>query len=256
LAPPAPGGPNTFTLVDGEGTNVTLADPVLRIVSLTPSHTEVLFAIGAGPRVVGGTDFDTYPAEAAAVPDVLSNLQVNFELVVTLDPDIVLVSSLNSVADVEHLRELNLSVFFADAYAVADVPPMIELLGKAVQEEANATAVADTLRLELSSIGAAVANTTSAPRVFYLLDDFGAYWTSGQGTRGNDLIELAGGKNIFDNATGWSAVSLEAVVAADPQVIILGLYVGRPSWRAACTACLTATSWTGPGRGFPTARSG
>jgi len=138
----------------------------------------------------------------------------------------VLVSSLNAVADVEHLRELNLTVFFADAYAVFDVPPMIELIGRAVQEEANATAVAEALRADLAATQAAIANTTTTPRVFYLLDDFGAYWTSGEGTRGDDLITLAGGDNIFGGATGWTSVSLEAVVAADPEVIILGLYVG------------------------------
>jgi len=226
FGPPAPPGGTSIMVTDGEGRNVTISTPVERIVSLTPSHTEVLFAIGAGPRVVGGTDFDTYPPEAAAVPDVLTNLQVNFERLVTLDPDIVLVSSLNAVADVEHLRELNLTVFFADAYAVFDVPPMIELIGRAVQEEANATAVAEALRADLAATQAAIANTTTTPRVFYLLDDFGAYWTSGEGTRGDDLITLAGGDNIFGGATGWTSVSLEAVVAADPEVIILGLYVG------------------------------
>lgn len=225
FGPPAGPEGSTITVVDGEGTSVTISTPVERIVSLTPSHTEVLFAIGAGPRVVGGTDFDTYPPEAAAVPDVLTNLQVNFEKLVTLDPDIVLVSSLNAVADVEHLRELNLTVFFADAYAVFDVPPMIELIGQAVQAEQAAVAVADELRANLSAVEAAVANGTGSPRVFYLLDDFGAYWTSGAGTRGNDLISLAGGTNIFAGSQGWASVPLESVVAADPEVIILGLYV-------------------------------
>jgi iron complex transport system substrate-binding protein len=185
----------------------------------------VLFAIGAGTRVVGGTDFDTYPPEAGDLPDVLTNLQINFEKLVTLDPDLVFVSSLNAATDVVHLRELDLTVFFADAYRVFDVPPMIELIGKAVGEEANATAVAATLRAELEDIEATVALASDRPRVFYLLDDFGTYWTSGQGTRGDDLITLAGGLNIFAGSQGWASVPLESVVAADPEVIILGLYV-------------------------------
>jgi iron complex transport system substrate-binding protein len=225
VAPPQQPPPRSVAVTDGDGNTVNIVVPVERIVSLTPSHTEVLFAIGAGPRVVGGTDFDTYPPEASAVPDVLTNLQVNFEKVVTLDPDIVFVSSLNAAADIAHLRELNLTVFFADAYAVFDVPPMIEMIGRAVQEEANATAVAETLRASLGATADTVANGTGSPRVFYLLDDYGAFWTSGTGTRGNDLIELAGGTNIFSNASGWASVSLEAVVAADPEVIIIGLYV-------------------------------
>lgn len=204
---------------------MTVSSPVERIVSLVPSHTELLFAIGAGPRVVGGTDYDTYPPEAANVTKVLINLQVNFELVVSKQPDVVLVSSLNSDADIAHLRELNLTVFFADAYAVCDVPPMIELVGWAVESPAAGKQVAGALRAGLNEIVAKVQATPARPKTFYLLDDYGAWWTAGNGTRGDDLIRLAGGTNIFSNSSGWTSVSLEAIVAADPDVIILGLYV-------------------------------
>lgn len=224
-APSPSGGPSTITLTDGSGANVTVHLPVNRIVSLTPSHTEVLFAIGAGHKVVGGTDFDNYPPEAAKLTHVLVNLQTNFELIVSLVPDIVFVSSLNAQNDLHKLRELNLTVFYADAYTVQDVAPMIELIGRATGEQANATAVANTLRAGINATAAKVAATPTRPRTFYLLDDFGAYWTSGSSTRGHDLVALAGGSNIFSNITGWATVSLESVAAADPEVIVLGLYV-------------------------------
>jgi iron complex transport system substrate-binding protein len=212
-------------LPDGEGTNVTIPLVVSRIISLTPSHTEVLFAIGVGAKVVGGTDYDNFPPEAANVTDVLVNLQVNVELIVSLNPDLILVSSLNNRADIDRLRALNLTVFFADAYAVLDVPPMIELIGRAVGAEGNATRAAEALRASIARAEARAANASTRPRTFYLLDDFGGLWTSGAGTRGHDLIEVAGGTNAFENVTGWTQVALEAVAAARPDVIILGLYV-------------------------------
>jgi iron complex transport system substrate-binding protein len=221
--PPAP--PDTFVLADGEGTNVTIKHHPARIISLTPSHTEVLFAIGVGARVVGGTDFDNYPPEAGAVPDVLTNLHVNFEEVANKTPDLILVSSLNNRADIERLRGLNFAVFFADAYAVRDVAPMIRLIGKAVDEEGNASRVASQLDSSIELVTAKAANATSRPRTFYLLDDYGGWWTAGNGTRGNDMIVASGGTNAFSNVTGWSSVALESISAAAPDVIILGLYV-------------------------------
>ena len=220
-----PAGPTFTTVQDGKGFNVSIRTPVERVVSLVPSHTEIMFAIGAGQKVVGGTDYDNFPAEAANVSDVLVNLQVNMEKLVSLNPDVVLVSSLNAEADINKMRDLNLSVFFADAMAVSDVAPMIVLIGRAVGEVSNATTVAAQLSVRLNLTQAVIANTTTKPRTFYLLDDYGAWWTSGRETRGDDLIRYAGGTNIFSNATGWTEISLEAVSAKNPEVIIVGLYV-------------------------------
>lgn len=212
-------------MADGEGTNVTIPLHVQRVISLTPSHTEIMFALGAGAKVVGGTDFDTYPPEAASITHVLVNMAVNLELVAQLHPDVILVSSLNNRADIERLRSLNFSVFYADALAVRDVPPMIRLLGKAVGEESNGTAVAATLQASIDTTASKAANASSRPRTFYLLDDFGGWWTSGAGTRGDDLINVSGGTNVFGNVTGWSSVSIESIAVSAPDVIILGLYV-------------------------------
>jgi iron complex transport system substrate-binding protein len=217
--------PYTFTLADGEGTNVTIPLEVKRIISLTPSHTEVVFALGAGSRVVGVTDFDFYPPEAASITKVLVNLTVNFEIVAQQDPDLILVSSLNNRADIDKLRDLDYAVFYADALAVRDVPPMIRLLGKAIRMEENGTRVADDLQASINATALAAANATARPRTFYLLDDFQGWWTAGDGTRGDDLIEVSGGTNVFGNVTGWAAVSIEAIAASNPEVIIVGLYV-------------------------------
>ena len=215
----------TFVLQDGEGTNVTIPLQVARIISLTPSHTEVAFALGAGPKVVGVTDFDTYPPEAANITHVLVNLTVNLELVAQAKPDLILVSSINNRADIERLRSLHYAVFFADSLAVRDVPPMIRLLGKAIGEQSNATKVAGDLQAAINATAAKAATATTRPKTFYLLDDFQGWWTAGNGTRGDDLIEVSGGRNVFDNLTGWSSVSIEAIAASNPEVIIVGLYV-------------------------------
>ena len=237
-SPPPP--PTSFTMADGQGTNVTIPVNVQRIISLTPSHTEVVFALGAGAKVVGVTDFDNYPPEAASITHVLANLTVSYEEVAKAKPDIILVSSLNNKADIDRLRGLNYSVFYADALAVRDVPPMIRLIGAALHEEANATRVAGDLQASINATAAKAATATSKPRTFYLLDDYGGYWTSGAGTRGDDLITVSGGTNVFANVTGWSSVSIEAVAASNPDVIILGLYVSLNQ-----TAMNTTSPWSG-----------
>ncbi len=239
---------DSFVLADGQGTNVTVKIHPARIISLTPSHTEVLFAIGAGPKVVGGTDFDNYPPEAANVTHVLTNLQVNVERTVALNPDIILVSSLNNPTDIARLRALNLTVFYADASRVEDVPPMISLIGRAVGEAANATRVASGLATGIASTVLRIPTAAPRPRTFYLLDDFGAWWTAGNGTRGDDLITLAGGTNVFSNVSGWASVSLEAVAASNPEVIILGLYVSLNTTAMNTTAPWSTTSAVQHGR--------
>ncbi len=224
FASPPPAA-TTFVLEDGEGTNVTIPLQVARIISLTPSHTEVVFALGAGGKVVGVTDFDTYPPEAASIAHVLVNLTVNLELVAQAKPDIILVSSINNRADIERLRSLHYAVFYADSLAVRDVPPMIRLLGKAIGEPNNATKVAGDLQAAINATAAKAATAATRPKTFYLLDDFQGWWTAGNGTRGDDLITVSGGTNVFSNMTGWSSVSIEAIAASNPEVIIVGLYV-------------------------------
>ena len=149
-SPSAPGAAAstgaTTTLVDDTGTSVTIPSDPQRVISLTPANTETVFALGAGDRLVGGTDFDDYPPEAAALPDVASYTGVLMEQVVALDPDLVLAggNGFTPDADIARMRELGYPVVVVYAETVDGVLADIQLIGAALGGGADATATTVT----------------------------------------------------------------------------------------------------------------
>ena len=120
-----------MTIVDDEGTEVVIEALPERIISLSPANTEIVFALGAGDRLVGGTDFDDFPAEAAALPDVATFTGVIMEQVVELEPDLVLAAGndFTPADDIARMRELGFPVVVVYAETVDEVLADIELIG-------------------------------------------------------------------------------------------------------------------------------
>jgi iron complex transport system substrate-binding protein len=210
-------------LTDDEGTAVSLGARPERIVSLTPAATETLFAIGAGGRVVAGTDFDDYPPEAAALPDVATFAAVDVEAIVGLEPDLVIAggNSFNDPAAIEHLRELGVPVLVVYPPTVEAVFADIELVARAVGSQDNGADLTASLRAELDRIAAATRDV-ERPRVFYELDASTEIYGPADDSFIVELIELAGGDPITTGSTTAFAIPLERLVEADPEVIVLG----------------------------------
>ena len=223
---PATGFPVTIT--DDEGTPVTIAAEPQRIVSLSPSNTEIVFALGAGDRLVGGTDSDDYPAQAAALPHVVQQGKVLHEQIAALDADLVITNGngLTAPADIQKLRDDGLPVIVLTAQSVAAVEADITLLGKAIGDDAEATQIVSGMQSQIARISAEAAAVADHPRTFYEVyydpTSSAPLFGIAKDSAYEDLIKLAGGDPITTGDSVSYAMPLEALVAADPQVILLG----------------------------------
>jgi len=210
---------------DGLGRQVTLAAPAQRIVSLAPSNTEILFAVGAGPQIVGRDEPSDFPAEAAAVSSIGSTFgQLNTEAIVALQPDLVLAASITAPEQVQALEGLGLTTYvLSDPIDFDGLYQNLQTVGELTGRQAEAA----ELLAELEARVTAVEEKTQSVerlRVFYEADgtDPTAPWTTGSGTFQSVLIDLAGGSNVAGEIAGWGQFSLEQLVAIDPQVILFG----------------------------------
>ena len=219
--------PEPITLVDGYGREVTLEQPAQQIVSLAPSITEILFAIGAGDQVVGRDDFSNYPEAAVSLPSIGGNFgELNTEAIVALQPDLVLAAELTTQEQVQALQDLGLTVFLL-ANPV-EMEGMYDMLGIAAQltgREAETEALVASLQERVAAVEETISSAETTPVVFYELDstDPSAPWTAGPGTFIDTLITMAGGENLgasFDGA--WVQVSSEELLSKNPDVIVLG----------------------------------
>jgi len=217
--PPAP-----VTVTDDEGTAYTFRVPPARIVSLSPAITETLFALGAGPRVVGGTEADDFPAEAKALPRVASFTGVNIEAVVAARPDVVIAggNDLTPPADIAKLRSLGVSVIVVYAGSVDAVLRDISLIGTVAGQDAVAAQLVGAMKSRIEELSAAAKAAGSTPRVFFELDATKEIYGPAPDSFLTEMIGLAGGDAITSGDPAVWAVSLERLVEADPQVIVLG----------------------------------
>jgi iron complex transport system substrate-binding protein len=198
-------------------------------VSIGPSITAFLFALGAGPRVVGVDDFSDEPAEAATREHV-GGIKVNFEKVVALKPDLVF-SVKFSDGTIEKLQSASLNVLVVDPQSVSDVAKTATLLGKAVG--ADGEGLARSIQQRVDAVKAKIAGATTRPRVYHEIDasDPAKIFTVGPGSYINDLIDIAGGANIAARATSaYPQLSAEEILRSDPEIIVLAAdaYSSKP----------------------------
>ena len=224
-APPASAAPAfPVTITDDEGTKVELAKAPEEIVSLTPAETEILFAIGAGDRVVGKVeDVANFPPEASDVPVVGTFSGVDVEKIVGLGTDLVIAGGNGGTQPeaIAKLRSLKIPVLVVYAANVEGVYHDIELTGDAVGESDATDALIDTMKADFADVAAATA-TAPKPRVFYETGDQPSIFGIADDSVYAEMIALAGGKPITTGSpTSWEQ-STEKLVTADPELIILG----------------------------------
>ncbi|WP_028610938.1 ABC transporter substrate-binding protein [Paenibacillus harenae] len=204
-----------LTLKDDTGTEVTFEQAPTKIVTLVPSETEAIYAIGSGDQVVGVDEWSNYPEEAAAKPKV-GDMTTNIEAVAALNPDLVLASSTMNSEAIAKLRELNITVFASEPKTYDEVVAKLEMLGKMMNKQTEAAAVADRMRDVKQQVAEAVKDAEK--KKVYL--EFSPGWTVGSGTFLDELITIAGGTNISAGKADWYELSAEEVVTQNPQLII------------------------------------
>lgn len=216
-----------ITLVDGLGRTVTLAAPAEKIVSLAPSNTEILFAIGAGAQVVGRDEFSDYPEAALALPSVGGSMSsYSYETIASLEPDLVLAAEINSAEEVKSLEDLGLTVYYLSNPKDLDgLYENLKIVGQLSGRASEADVLVASLQTRVQAVLDKLAPISSQITVFYELDgsDPAKPWTAGTGTFLSQLIGMAGGQNVADSLEGaYAQISLEALLVANPAVILLG----------------------------------
>lgn len=231
----AAGGSFPVQVIDDAGRRVRIDRVPERIISLAPSNTELLFALGAGERLVGVTRYCNYPPAAARVARV-GDVNLNFEEIVGLRPDLIIAVGSMQGDSIDRLEKLGCKVIVLEARRVADVPRHLRLLGRAMGLATQAETQARSFENRIAAVTARVKRSSAQPRVFVEI------WNQplisvGPGTYLNELIEMAGGASISsDCSTQWPHFSEEMVIQRNPEVVILTCFnraevMKRESWK-------------------------
>ena len=217
------------TLTDGLGRSFTIDSPADRIVSLAPSNTELLYAVGAGDQLVGRDSMSDFPEKAAEVPDIGGGFgELSIETIISANPDLILAAELTPPEQIQALENVGLTVYaLPNPIDFEGLYINLETVAILTGHQEEAALVIDGLKNRVAQVEDMVTSATKHPLVFYELDstDPNAPWTTGPGTFIDTLITLAGGVNLGANLEGaWVQVSVEELLSRDPDVIILGDY--------------------------------
>jgi len=241
------GGPFTSScfprqVTDHLGRQVTITAPPARIVSLAPSNTEMVYAVGMGHAVVGVTDYCDYPPEVSAVTRVGGYANPSLEKVVSLHPDLVLAGS-NHTEILDQLGNLGLTTIVVDSRNLDGVLQSLRLIGRATGADEMAAQLIDELEVELRKLQDKVGTIADKDRVTVYYEVWAdPLMSAGLGSFIHDLIIMAGGINVAGEAEkAYPKLSPEAVIKANPDVILFPTYhgtgaqtvdsiSGRPGW--------------------------
>jgi iron complex transport system substrate-binding protein len=204
---------------DDLGRLVAINGTPQRIISLAPSNTEILFALGLGDKVVGVTDYCDYPPEALEKEKVGGYINPDIEKIVALNPDLILVAYGTPMDVINNLVGLGLTVFGIKTTDLDDLLNDIRRVGEITDKEVEAQTLTSEMANKIQTVTNQTQELEQRPRVFYIVWH-DPLWTAGSGTFINELIEKAGGVNICQNITGYATISIEEVIARDPEIII------------------------------------
>ena len=211
----------TREITDDAGRRVGLPAKVDRLVSLAPNLTEIVFAVGAGKKLVGRTSYCDYPAEAKAITEVGDTLHPSLERIIALKPQVVLVSTASQLeVFTNQLQGQNIAVYVTDPHDLEGVFRSIAQIGEIVGEQDQANQLVQKLRERTNAVEQALKQKQPV-RVFYQVSGEPLY-TAGHDSFVTDLMRRAGGASVTADVPGaWPKYSNESALAARPEAIIL-----------------------------------
>lgn len=221
---------------DDFGDTVRIGTAPTRIVSLNPATTEILFALGAGPRIIGRTEYDLWPDSARLIPAMGGGININVEAVLGTRPDLVLLyASSENRSAADRLRVAGINTVSLKVDHISDFRRTTELLGAILHDSARARVVIDSVQHTLDGVRA-VTRGAPRPRIFWHIWD-SPLITVGSGSFMSELVDIAGATNVYADINGPSGpISLEDVARRDPDFILAGpvgaaQINGDPRWR-------------------------
>ena len=207
-----------LTVEDDLGNDVIIEEEPERVVSLSPANTETLFALGAGERIVGRTDYCSYPEEAAEVESVGTYTAPNTELIISLSPDVVFASDYIDDAVRDQVEEAGAKVVVFSANDVKSVEKNIETAGQILNLNEKAQELTESMTAELEELKDVIAEGGAEKSAFI---DLGSYYSAGTGSLlGNMLNDLSVRNIAEDTGETWPQLSLEKIIESDPDIYI------------------------------------
>ncbi len=209
------------TVTDSTGVQITIDKEPQRIVSCAPSNTEIVFALGKGDKLVGVTSYADYPKEVKKIEKIGKMSPLNAEKILSLKPDIVLCYGGFQLKEALKIRDLGLKVIIFEPKTVGETLKTISVIGDILNAKAKAEEILDDFNKRLNVISSKVGDIPleKRPKVF-IGSMYEPIYSPGKGTFLDELIKIAGGRNII-TTTGWSKISPEFVVKANPDIVVI-----------------------------------
>ena len=233
-APPAeptaePEPEPAVVVTDMMGREIKLMEPATRVVAVSAAVCEILYAVGAGDTLVGRGTYCDYPAEVLDVPAVESGYDLNVEQILALEPQVVLMSTMaQSQEQIDALEAAGIQVVVSDAQDIAGVYTSIEMIGKLMGKEAEAAKVVEDMKATFADLAAKATGDGSKSIYVEVSELQWGLWAAGKGTFYQEVIEMLGLKNTFEDVDLYAEVSEEQVLERNPDYILtITMYFGE-----------------------------
>ena len=209
-----------FVFCDSEGTRITLPKAPLRIVSLAPSLTETLFALGCGDRLLGNTRYCNHPREAQRLPKIGGPQDPQIEKLLQIQPDLILATPLTSREAVRQMRFLGLNVAVWDAKEIRSILSEMDLLGKILNHSSKSKALVEGIQERIDRVAKGLSEN-KRPKTVLLYGTQSLFSTSNR-TFAGEILEISGASNIAASlGNDWPLLSKEKVLLENPEVILI-----------------------------------
>lgn len=212
-----------FEWKDSYNRHIELAKAPERIVSISPAITEVMYLVGAQNKLVGISDFCMYPPETAKITKIGGMHNINFEVLLSLHPDVVLIGSMISQKDVDAIEKMGIPVVcIVEEKSMEGMADMMEVIGRITQCEEKASSEASNWRDKIDGIRQENAQDSTTRKKVYYVVGFGdaGDFTAPKNTHINEIIELAGCENVGKKLSTWN-ISREVLFEANPDIILI-----------------------------------
>lgn len=198
-----------------------------KIISLAPHITELVFALGAGDKLVASSDYSTYPEQAKSLPSVANHNGVDFEQIMRLKPDLIIAwQGGNKPQDLARLSAMGFNIYYSSPQKPADIADEIEALGKILNTETLAKQISADFQKELANIESRFNNQQNISVFYYMWPK--PLMTIGDGAWANQLLSICGARNVFDDApSAYPEVGIEEVIHRQPQKIVAAMNVSH-----------------------------
>lgn len=214
---------------DMMGTEISLDGPAKKIVVLTACDCEILYALGAGDTVIGRGEYCNYPEEATKVKEVASGSETNIEQIIALEPDVVIMEKMDqSQEQVDALTKAGITTVRTNGKTIDDTYKCIEICGKVVGKDAEATKLIESMKKDFEEIQNSVPSDKKGQTIYFEVSplEYGL-WAAGTGSFMDEIATMLGLKNIFSDIGSWAEVSEEQVLQRNPDLIVTStMYYG------------------------------